>query len=156
MTIQETFSRALELGAAGTPSTVPLSSMVRLVSEYFQYAQRTCKTVEDIEGKMARLGREAGRPLWTYVRMLERARTKSQDTTYRFVNLEATLHHIKDTAWPVLFGKPAASIQRPATESLEYYLVDEWPVLEHFTSYPPNYGGALPSVFVVGLLGCSI
>lgn len=152
MALRETFTRALELGAAGSPAVVPLSSIVCLLNEYFQYAQRTCKTVEEIESKMARLGVDAGRPLWTYIRMLDKMRSKSQDTICKLTRPEVILYYLKDTVWPILFGKPATDIKKPATETLEYYFVDEWPVLEHYTSYPPNYGGALPSMFVAGLI----
>lgn len=152
MALQDTFTRALEQGVAESPATVPLSSMVCLLNEYFQYAQRTCKTVEEIENKMSKLGVDAGRPLWTYVRMLDRMRSKTQDTVCKLTRPDTVLYYLKETVWPILFGKPAADIKKPATEDLEYYLVDEWPVLEYYTSYPPNYGGALPSMFVAGLV----
>ena len=141
MALQDTFTRALEQGVAESPATVPLSSMVCLLNEYFQYAQRTCKTVEEIENKMSKLGVDAGRPLWTYVRMLDRMRLKTQDTVCRLTRPDTVLYYLKETVWPILFGKPAADIKKPATEDLEYY-----------TSYPPNYGGALPSMFVAGLV----
>lgn len=152
MALRDVFTRALEQGVAGSPAVVPLSSMVCLLNEYFQYAQRTCKTVEEIEGKMSKLGADAGRPLWTYVRMLDRTRSRTQETICKLTKPDVILYYLKDTVWPILFGKAATDIKKTATDDLEYYFVDEWPVLEHYTSYPPNYGGALPSMFVAGLI----
>jgi len=106
-------------------SDVNLSTFAFLISEVVQYSHKRCSNLADFQIKMQEFGRSIG------VRLLELTyyREKKDKRETKFIE---QLNFIKKFVWKSIYGKEADSVERHATDSLIYYIIEKDPIINRF------------------------
>ncbi|KAL7053560.1 hypothetical protein AAHC03_027023 [Spirometra sp. Aus1] len=93
-----------------------------------KYAMQNSKSIDEVQQKLAELGRPIGRRMMDLVYLRERPQKRD-------VRLFQILLFLKSTFWRSLFGKEANELERDGLVENTFYMIERKPLVNKFTRY---------------------
>lgn len=124
---------------------INLSAYALLFSEMVQYCQNRSTTIQELQERLAELGRHVGERIVDLTVLRDRL-------TKREIRIVQVLMWIRKDLWRVLFGKDADNLEISNEDPDTYYLMDSDLLVIKFISLPRDKAGLNCASFVAGLL----
>lgn len=133
---------------------IGISTFGHLFNEYFQYCQRQASSFEMCEKMLTDLGRRVGPKVFSMCVLWQKSllQDKTSPTTNVFNKAENVLKFIREDVWKFLFNRQADDLQKLIQVQNEYYLIEKTPIIDYYVSFPKDYQGVQPSLFLAGII----
>jgi len=134
----------LDKSLARPRSDVSLSAFGFLFSELVQYSQTRVEQLQEWENRLAAIGYQVG------IRMQELlpVRERAQKREIKLLNVLSWIH---STAWRILFGKQADSLEKSTERDDEYMIIENSLPVNKYISTPKGSGPNC-AAFVAGIV----
>ncbi|KAF2678586.1 trafficking protein-like protein particle complex subunit 5, partial [Lentithecium fluviatile CBS 122367] len=119
-----------------------------LFIEMIGYAQRGAKDVTDLEQRLNNQGYPIG------IRLLDLLLSRSSNplSSIRPTRILPLLQFIAQTLYRHLFGRPADALERSGSDSAQYMLFDNEPMVNTYISLPREMSNLNCAAFVAGII----
>lgn len=122
-----------------------LSAFAQLFSELIQYQTIKVHSANDLEEKLATLGRTVGSRILELISNGDRL-TKREDS------VTGMLQFISADVWKIICGKVVDSLEKSTENMDEYMVFDAEPIITRFISVPHHLGYLNCAAYMAGMI----